>query len=142
MWHVTKKLVMHLFASLSHFIIHYLLKVSNNPDPYLSSVINNQLILIYPSTSRTKGGHSSKRHHHGVRGQAHHQSQSGSPGRHRHTSGSGRKKSESRGRGSFGVRQRSSSWSSGRSSSRSGSRERDPSKAKSPHPHARQNNSR
>ncbi|KAK6321918.1 hypothetical protein J4Q44_G00067100 [Coregonus suidteri] len=91
---------------------------------------------------KTKGCHSSKRHHHGVRGQAHHQSQSASPGRHRHTSASSRKKSESRGRGGVGVRQRSSSWSSGSSSSRSVSRERGPSKAKSPHPHARQNNSR
>nr|XP_019940962.1 PREDICTED: serine/arginine repetitive matrix protein 3 isoform X2 [Paralichthys olivaceus] len=85
---------------------------------------------------KTKGGHSSKRHHRSSRGQAHHRSVSASPGRHSHTSG--RKKEETRSKAN--LRQRSSSWSSGRSSSHSASRDRGPSKAKSPH--NRQNNSR
>ncbi|XP_067463587.1 serine/arginine repetitive matrix protein 3 isoform X2 [Thunnus thynnus] len=83
---------------------------------------------------KTKGGHSSKRHHRSSRGQAHHRSPSASPGRHSHTSG--KKKEETRSKQN--LRQRSSSWSSGRSSS--ASRDRGPSKAKSPH--NRQNNSR
>ncbi|XP_051981883.1 serine/arginine repetitive matrix protein 3-like [Xyrauchen texanus] len=82
---------------------------------------------------KTKGSHSSKRHHRG-RGQNHHRSSSVSPGRHKRTSK--KKKSKSHG----AARQPSSSWSSGRSSSRPRSRERDPSKNKSPN--ARQNNSR
>ncbi len=82
---------------------------------------------------RTKGSHSSKRHHRG-RGQNRHRSSSVSPGRHKHTSK--KKKSKSHGTG----RQRSSSWSSGRSSSRAHSRDRGSSKNKSPH--VRQNNSR
>ncbi|GLD73626.1 serine/arginine repetitive matrix protein 3 [Lates japonicus] len=43
---------------------------------------------------KTKGGHSSKRHHRSSRGQAHHRSPSASPGRHSHVSG--RKKEEER----------------------------------------------
>ncbi|XP_051541061.1 serine/arginine repetitive matrix protein 3-like [Myxocyprinus asiaticus] len=82
---------------------------------------------------KTKGSHSSKRHHRG-RGQNRHRSSSVSPGRHKRASK--KKKSKSHG----AARQPSSSWSSGRSSSRPHSRERDPSKNKSPN--ARQNNSR
>ncbi|XP_051966133.1 serine/arginine repetitive matrix protein 3 [Xyrauchen texanus] len=82
---------------------------------------------------RTKGSHSSKRHHRG-RGQNRHRSSSVSPGQHKHTS----KKKNNKSHGA--TRQRSSSWSSGRSSPRPHSRERDPSKNKSPH--TRQNNSR
>ncbi|XP_067350552.1 serine/arginine repetitive matrix protein 3 isoform X2 [Channa argus] len=85
---------------------------------------------------KTKGGHSSKRHHRSSRGQPHPRGPSATPGRHSHTSG--RKKEESRNKPN--VRQRGSSWSSGHSSSHSAPRDRGPSKAKSPH--TRQNNSR
>lgn len=98
---------------------------------YISCIYKMYSTANYP---RTKGGHSSKRHHRSSRGQAHHRSPSASPGRHSHTSG--RKKEDTRSKQN--LRQRSSSWSSGRSSS--ASRDRGPSKAKSPH--NRQNNSR